>query len=214
MDCSVDGCGSPHLAKGFCSKHYYRWKRHGDPHFVDIRENKKGQSCLVDGCYEPIVCRDWCSKHYQRWKATGDPLKSAGTLEERKCKAANCDKPISAFGYCQSHARKLRLYDDINGGRKVKYRKNGEGTYNNGYHFTTIWVNGTQRQIGTHRLVMEQKLGRKLRKNENVHHINGVRNDNSPENLELWVRTQPCGQRPQDLVKWAKEILELYESEV
>ena len=58
-----------------------------------------------------------------------------------------------------------------------------------------------------HHLVMEKMIGRPMMKGETVHHKNGKRSDNRPENLELWSSRHGKGQRVDDRVRDAQAFL-------
>ncbi len=64
--------------------------------------------------------------------------------------------------------------------------------------------------IQEHTYVMSNYLNRPLLDRESVHHKNGIRDDNRIENLELWHKSHPPGQRVIDKITYAIEILEQY----
>jgi len=105
-----------------------------------------------------------------------------------------------AHGYCQYHYDNQRRNGD-----PFHISKRGLGTLRNGYHS----IAGKY----VHRTVMAKQLGRSLLSHETVHHLNGDRADNRIENLELWSTHQPRGQRIQDKLTWAREIISMYGKE-
>lgn len=114
-------------------------------------------------------------------KANG--LRQAVTIIPRACKTCGTVfSPKTNSGVCCS----LSCVGKLTTGR-VLYPVGREHWYINprGYVCGYVWTAGGVKQILQHRHVMEQFLGRKLLSSEDVHHKNGVKTDNRPENLEV-----------------------------
>lgn len=162
------------------------------------------ETCSVEGCSRTTRCRGWCGSHYQRWRIHGDPL--AASIRSipptgRKCSIDGCDGDHWARGWCFQHY--TRWHDRGDPEAPLRRARNGagwRGLNNNGY--IVLKLRGTV--VLEHRKVMEEMLGRPMLPEETVHHRNGIKTDNRPENLELWVGTR-SGQRVEDLVAFVVE---------
>lgn len=129
------------------------------------------------------------------------------------CSVDNCFQLAKANGMCNKHYLRVRRL-----GSAVLPERHHDARWTNhdGYivcHKPRHSMSSTVGNVFEHRLVMADYLGRELTPDENVHHLNGDRSDNRIENLELWSRAQPAGQRVEEKVLWAIEILRLYQPE-
>lgn len=135
----------------------------------------------------------------------------------KNCSVEGCENAAIKRGWCGMHYQRWHRYGDplyMQPGQELRYDsrrgvpnwKGGRIRTSSGY--IQIHVGSPKKYEMEHRLVMEQHLGRKLLPQENVHHINGIRDDNRIENLELWVVMQPTGQRVSDLINYYTDFPE------
>lgn len=122
-----EGCDEPPVARGYCGRHYQRWRKYGDPSVVRVGRRKPiSPECLI--CGGPVHARGYCGYHYGNWWKHGDPNWAPPERERATC--SECDRPVKAFGYCYKHYRRFRKHGDPSfvskpvGNTKRKYSLN------------------------------------------------------------------------------------------
>jgi hypothetical protein len=195
--CAHPGCGRPHAAKGWCAAHYQR-KLRGDDMDAPLGEPR---TCSHPGCGRPHSARDYCSAHYHRKFVLHSDMDAPIRDRRRKgepppeCAWTGCRK-LRRFtsGLCPRHERRRKAGNPMDG--PAYYHDTRGWITDKGYR--KIKIDG--RNVFEHRLVMEEILCRPLLRQEEVHHKNGIKDDNTPGNLELWVSWK--GQRVDDLIEF------------
>lgn len=211
--CSFPDCGRRREYKELCDSHYAQLRR--SKPLTKINSILGTIPCSFDSCRNLQRAHGLCPAHL-RQKKKGIQLHEIRyqTPRSGKCVVDGCGAHRHTRGLCFGHnAQRLAGVPFTPIKRYPKYGwRDWRSEGSSGYIIRKRYEPGgkiiTQRQ---HRVVMEEHLGRELLPHENVHHLNGVRNDNRIENLELWNTSQPAGQRIEDKLKWARELISFYD---
>lgn len=182
------------------------------------------KNCEKEYDYAGYYCR-WCSQKLREEKRKGIPCKSCNKIKP----ISNKSNHLCGLCYVKKRENDNPIYKEKKRIAKFKSRrksrgqdpesplmknKAGDGYINpDGYkQLTKIYHPNSSKsgRIFEHRYIMSEYLKRPLKKNETVHHLNGIKNDNRIENLELWSKSQPAGQRVKDKIRWCKQFLEEY----
>ena len=143
-----------------------------------------------------------------------------GVRQKRKC--IHCDDGVVEYYYggrFKGYRKTCERHCDY-GMRRGALAKNWKGgrVKRQGYVYlldeSRYEKRGFSRYKAEHQIIAEAKYGRKINKDELVHHLNGVRDDNRPENLviikrkghETWTYAKTLQERIRQLEELCQKL--------
>lgn len=230
-ECKFDPCDRARRGKDYCRTHENQLKKGGPLRPIKQRKSRAGACKGDEGrCDGEVVGDDLCRAHWYR-QSKGLPMtaikRRTPGLKGQTCvscaKHGDTRKAATTDGQCHTHTQR-RARGEQDWDRPIK-RKSPDGTvaYTTRGYKVVSRVNGSSSY--EHRAIAERLLGRPLEKGENVHHRNGVRDDNRTDgpfkidpssgrlrsgNLEVWTSPQPSGADVGPVLVWAVEKLTQY----
>jgi hypothetical protein len=139
----------------------------GSDVYVKPFQEKKGHG---------LCCSKGCKDKYQARNSVSAPCGWCGKEMVMSPFRATIQKFCS--WQCQREGRRTNAIDKIHNGRRARVDDDG---------YVYVWEpdhpNAHDGWMAEHRLIVEAVIGRYLVSNEHVHHINGVKDDNTPQNL-------------------------------
>jgi hypothetical protein len=148
--CTIEGCGNEHRARGWCVKHYYRWKRQGSA------EARPQRTCLIEGCGRKHYGNDLCVMHHARWKKHGDPLALVKMRRSGICELDDCEKSSPGQRYCPMHLERLKRNGNFERQNRTRH------VHSQGYSMVKADGHPLAQMAGwayEHRLVLLDKIG-------------------------------------------------------
>lgn len=150
----------------------------------------KDRICSVAGCGKSVRCRGLCNAHR---------LQKAEKAKRVNPCGCGCGGLTSSRFIWGHHTRLFSSEEQARRGMQ----NDGNSQRDRGTKDTYRKLRGRHE----HRRVMEEKLGRRLRPNEIVHHKNEIKRDNHPDNLEVMTRAQHIAEHREKMMQAQRRAL-------